>query len=131
MRTICLLNAEFNANNQWVGRMMMKMAKEQLLLAVEQYDSRQNHSSITAALNKRLTFNIFLSTKQTRILISNDTSKCYDHIVHSIAMIAMQRIGIPYNITKSLFLPLQQMQHNIATGFGTSDVTYSSIHLTR
>ena len=41
-------------------------------------------------------------------------------------MIAMQRIGIPYNITKSLFLPLQLMEHNITTGFGTSEETYSS-----
>ena len=52
MRTICLLNAEFNANNQWIGKMMMQMAEDQMLLAIEQYGSRKNHNSTTAALNK-------------------------------------------------------------------------------
>lgn len=73
-----------------------------------------------------MNFYRFQATKQTGILISNNASKCYYQIVHSIAMIAIQHVGIPYNTTKSLFLPLQKMTHNISTGFGTSDVTYSA-----
>lgn len=41
MRTICLLNAEFNSNNQWIGKMMMNMTKEQMLIVIEQYGSRK------------------------------------------------------------------------------------------
>ena len=56
MRTICLLNSEFNINNQWVGRRLMQKAEEASILAMEQYGSRKHHDAATAALNKKLTF---------------------------------------------------------------------------
>ena len=109
MRTICLLNTEFNANNQWIGRMMMSMAEEQFLLTAEQYGSQKNHCSAIEALNKWLNFYLFRNTKQSGILISNNASKRYDCIVHSVAILAIQCKGISYNAARLLFLPLQKM----------------------
>ena len=55
MRTICLMNAEFNMNNKQLGRDMMANAEKHGAIAREQYGSRRHHQSILAALNTRLT----------------------------------------------------------------------------
>jgi hypothetical protein len=43
MRTILLMNAEFNMNNKKLGQDMMNHAEKHGALAREQYRSRQNH----------------------------------------------------------------------------------------
>jgi hypothetical protein len=58
MRTIQLMNAEFNMNNKKLGRDVMWFAESHNVLALEQFGSRKNHQSILAALNKRLTMDI-------------------------------------------------------------------------
>jgi hypothetical protein len=58
MRTIILMNSEFNMNNKKMGRDMMRNAELHGTLACEQYGSRKNHRSIIAALNKRLTMDL-------------------------------------------------------------------------
>jgi hypothetical protein len=55
MRTILLMNAEFNINNKKLGREMMVNAELHGEIAREQYQSRRHHQCILAALNKRLT----------------------------------------------------------------------------
>ena len=35
------------------------------------------------------------------ILCSNDAKSCYDRIIHSIASLAMQRLGLPFSPMKS------------------------------
>ena len=126
MRTICLLNAEFNINNQWVGRLCMQKAESDLLLASEQYGSRKHKDASTAALNKKLAFDYLRLMRKPGILIFNDASKCYDRIVHSFAILAMLRTGLLYETAKSLFLPIQKMEHKIATGYGVSTTTYKA-----
>ena len=58
MRTILLMNAEFNTNNKKLGQDMMQNAEANAALPREQYGSRKHHRSITAALNKRLTMDV-------------------------------------------------------------------------
>ena len=58
MRTITLMNSEFNINNKKLGRDMMQHAKQHHLLAPEQYGGRKHHRSIIAALNKWLTMDL-------------------------------------------------------------------------
>jgi len=54
LQIIMLFKANFNNNNKWLGRVMMHIAKEHNLLALEQYGSRKYKSAITQCLNKRL-----------------------------------------------------------------------------
>ena len=58
MRTIMLLNAEFNINNKKLGRDMMRLAESHSLIPCEQYGSRKDHECILAALNKHLTMDL-------------------------------------------------------------------------
>jgi hypothetical protein len=55
MRTILLMNAEFNMNNKKLGREMMVNSELHREIAREEYGSRRHHQCILAALNKRLT----------------------------------------------------------------------------
>ena len=58
MRTITLMNSEFNINNKKLGRDMMKNAEKHNLLAPEQYGGRKHHRAVVAALNKQLTMDL-------------------------------------------------------------------------
>ena len=48
MRTITLMNSEFNINNKKLSHDMMKNAEKHNLLAPEQYGGRKHHRSVIA-----------------------------------------------------------------------------------
>jgi hypothetical protein len=52
------MHAEFNMNNKKLGRDVMAFAERHKALAPEQYDSRKNHQSVLAALNKCRTMDL-------------------------------------------------------------------------
>ena len=113
MRTIQLMNAELNLNNKKLGRDMMARGKDLKLIAKEQFGSRKQHQSITAALNKRLMMDLLRQKRQAGALCSNDAKSCYDQVVHSVAALSMRRLGVPKNGIKPMFLSLQQAAHRI------------------
>jgi hypothetical protein len=124
MRTILLMNAEFNMNNKKLGRDMMSHAETHKAVAREQYGSRRNHQCILAALNKRLTMDVLRQTRRAGALCANDAKSCYDRIVHNIATLCMRRLGVASQPIKCMFTTLQMASHKIRTAFGVSDKTY-------
>jgi hypothetical protein len=124
MRTILLMNAEFNMNNKKLGRDTMHNAETHGTIAREQYGSRKNHRSITAALNKRLTMDVLRQRRQAGALCSNDAKSCYDRVVHNVASLSMRRQGAPKNACKCMFWTLQKAVHKIRTAFGVSTKTH-------
>jgi hypothetical protein len=124
MRTILLMNAEFNMNNKKLGREFIVNAELHGEIAREQYGSRRHHQCILAALNKRLTMDNLQQARRAGALCANDAKSCYDRVVHSIAALAMRRMGVPVNTIKSMFSTLQKASHKIRTAFGVSDKTY-------
>jgi hypothetical protein len=46
--------------------------------------------------------------------------QCYDRIVHNVAMLAMLSRGADPVALRSLFETLQNAEHSIMTGYGTS-----------
>ena len=72
MHTIQLMHSEFNMNNKKMARDMMKAAESLKLIAREQYGSRKHHQAIMAALNKRLTMDLFRYRRQAGAICSND-----------------------------------------------------------
>jgi hypothetical protein len=124
MRTILLMNSEFNINNKKLGRDIMNNAEKHGTIAREQYGSRRNHRSVIAALNKRLTMDVLRQRRQAGALCSNDAKSCYDRVVHSIAALSMRRQGAPKNPVKCMFATLQQAAHKIRTAFGLSAKTH-------
>jgi hypothetical protein len=124
MRTIILMNSEFNMNNKKLGRDMMRNAEHHGTLAQEQYGSHKHHRSIIAALNKRLTMDMLRLRRLAGALCSNDAKSCYDRMVHSIASLSMRRQGVPKNPIKSMFSTLQKAAHKIRTAYGVSKCFY-------
>jgi hypothetical protein len=59
LRTLLLLDPEYNQNNKLLGRSVMAHAEKYGQIPAEQYGSRKKHRAIEAALNKVLTQDIW------------------------------------------------------------------------
>jgi hypothetical protein len=80
-------------------------------------------------LNKVLTYDIIRQRKTPAALCSNDAKSCYDRIIHLIANICLQRVGVQANTCQVMLGTLQQMKHYVKTAYETSDQSYGSIHI--
>ena len=126
LRTILLLEADFNHLNKKLGRDLMAQAEKYQLIAPEQFGSRKRHSSIDQVLVKRLYYDALRLSRTNGFLCSNDAKACYDRILHSVASIAMQRIGMPLGPIKCMLQALQGMKHYIKTSHGISTSSYGA-----
>ena len=122
-RTLGLLDTEFNQMNKRMGHEAMNSALDNGCIATEQY-SRPNRSAIDHALNRALTFDHFLYTRQPYCLASCDLEGCYDRIIHTAAALALRRVGVKPQKLETMFDSIQKMVHKIRTIFGDSDSTY-------
>jgi hypothetical protein len=126
LRAILLFEADFNHNNKKLGRTMMAHAEANNWLAPEQYGSRKQVSAIDHCLNKRLSFDIIRQFKHPAAICVNDMKGCYDRIVHSVASVCMQRLGMDINALRSMFYTLQQLDHCVRTAHGVSDLSFNA-----
>ena len=122
LRIILLFNSEFNFSNGITGRQIMKTGEEHSIIAREQYGSRKGHTAIEQALNKRLTFDLWRMERTTGALVSNDAKSCYDRIAHSVAAIAMRRMGVSKSAAETMLSTIQDLRHYIRTTFGDSAI---------
>ena len=125
LRTICLLEDDFNHNNKKLGRDTMTCAETNGALPREQYGSRKNKSAITHAINKKLLYDTIRLQRKPAMLCSNHAKSCYNIIVHSIASLALQRLDMPIQPIQCMLVTIQELHHHVRTVFGTSS---SSIH---
>ena len=125
LRTINLMEVEFNFDNKIMGRETAKCAEKNKLLPKEQYGSRKKHQAKHHGLNKRLLYDMVHFQRRPMILCSNDAKSCYDRILHSVASMAMQRLGMPIQPITCMITTIQDMEHYTRTGFGDSDRTMS------
>jgi len=58
LQIILLFEADFNANNKWIGQAIMFQAEDAHLLAEEQFGSRKYKSAIHQCLNKQLFYDL-------------------------------------------------------------------------
>ena len=120
MRTIQLLDSQFNMNNKKLGLDVMKIAEVKGLIADEQYGSRKHRKASIAALNKRLTYDLLRQKRKCGALVINDAKSCYDRVAHNVAVITMRRMGATQGSVKSLFQTFQEATH-IVTGLDVED----------
>jgi hypothetical protein len=118
LRAILLFEADFNHNNKRLGRSMMKHAEANLWLA-----------AIDHCVNKRLSFDIIWQFKHPAALCVNNMKRCYDRIVHSVASICMQRLGIDIQPLRSMFYTLQNLEHYIRTAHGISTQSFNAANI--
>ena len=124
MRIIQLMHSEFNANNQFDGRAMMRNAEKHGTINHQQQGSRKNLDSRKADLCKLIGADIMRQKILAGCIISNDAKSCYDRIQHIIAFLAMMRQGLAYTAVLSQFLTLQYAIHFVLTGWGRSKTHY-------
>jgi Reverse transcriptase (RNA-dependent DNA polymerase) len=124
LRTIVLMEADYNYMNKIIGRRIMKNAEDANTIAPEQFGSRKQKSSIANALNKLLTTDILRQEKRNFSLITLDAKACYDRIAQPIASIALKRQGATNNMVDVMFNTISKMQRCIRTAYGDSSLTY-------
>ncbi len=80
LRTIVLMEPDFNYVNKIFGRRLMRNAEKFGMVAPEQFGSRKKKSAILHAVNKQLTDDILRQEHRTFILVLLDAKSCYDRI---------------------------------------------------
>ena len=124
LRTILLLEADFNMNNKKLSREGMQIAEDAGCVAPEQAGGRRNHRSNETSLNTTLTLDDSRHRRKAMAIASNDAKGCFDRIVHAVANICMQSLGMPKYPILSMIQVIQLLEHYIRTAFGESDQTY-------
>lgn len=125
MRTIQIMNSEFQANNKLLGRLAMKFAERHKLIPAGQCGSRKQHQAIDLALSKQLVWDLLILQHRAAGWISNDAKSCrFDRVMHSIAIILLLRFGLLWKALMMMFETLATATHRVHTGFGNSDVGF-------
>ena len=126
LRTIVLFEADYNHNNKYLGRHMMKHCIKHNCMAKEQY-SVPGRRCIDHVINRRLTFDIIRYQKSSLAMGSVDLKSCYDRIAHAPAFLAMRGFGIPSAPIKSMFQTYQNMQFHSKMAHGVSKTTFGGV----
>jgi hypothetical protein len=124
LRAILLFEADYNTHAKILSRQLMAAAER--WLAPEQFGSRNRHSAIEQALNKRLMFDHIRVHHIPTVWVFTDCKSCYDRIVHTPASLALQRMGLAKEVVMSIFSTIAGMRHYIRTGLGDSKNFYTT-----
>jgi Reverse transcriptase (RNA-dependent DNA polymerase) len=78
LRTIVLMEADYNFLNKLIGKRVMGHAEKAKTIAPEQFGSRKMKSSINHAVNKQLIIDILQHDRKSFSLMTLDAKGCYD-----------------------------------------------------
>ena len=126
LRTIVLLEADYNMNNKLLGKTAMAHAEYYEGLANEQYGSRKRRTATQVSVNNCLADDIMRQQHVGGAIISTDAKSCYDRIVHPVLSLSLQRLGVPHAPIRSTIHTLQKLRHHIKTIHGVSTQSYCS-----
>ena len=124
MRTIQLMNSEYQANTKKLGRTAMQNAEKNALIPSGQCGSRTRHQAIDLAWSKRLVWDLLLLQRRSAGWISNDAKSCFDRVVHWVAILALLRFGLTWRALTMMFDTLATSKHRVRTGFGDSTAVF-------
>ena len=123
LRTIGILDTEYNQMNKRVGHEGMNNAFKLKRVAKEQF-AVNNSAAIDQIVAKRCFIDHNRFKRTCFCLTSSDLKGCYDRIIHIAAALALLRVGIPHSTIHSMFSTIQHMVHCVRTSFGDSELTY-------
>ena len=95
LRTILLVEADFNMNHKKMSREGMYIAKHHACIALEQAGGHNRHPASESSLNSQLIFGDSHSHRKAVVICSNGAKQCFDRIVHSVAFLCLRHFGIP------------------------------------
>jgi hypothetical protein len=120
LRSILLLEADFNRTNTQVYRIRMLANTRKHNLMSEEIYSKQNRMADNGTLTKVITFDIVRQTRCSAGIALVDADNCYDRIAHAIASLVFQAFGVPSTIVESMLTTIQEMKFFLRTGFSDS-----------
>ena len=125
LRTIVLMEPDFNYLNKIIGKRVMQTAEKANSIAPEQFGSRKQKSAIIHAVNKQLTTDILRQDRKNFCLMILDAKDCYGRITPMMASLSMQRQGASQAMMNLMLDSIQKMTHHIRTSFGDSEISYN------
>ena len=129
LRIIVLFHALFNLINKRVGRSVVRRALEHNQIPLEAFGSVPGKQANVCTLNKALVNDILRQHKRPAALCSNDATACYDRIVHVVASLCLQRLGVDAKTCQVMFGTLQELKHYVSTAYGVSAQAYGGLHI--
>ena len=106
---------------------MIKRAQTLSILPDEAYGGVPGRRASTCSLNKILALDVIRMERRTAAVCSNDAKSCYDRIVHTIASLCMQRLGVSQEACFTMFGTLQELNHHVRTAFGEKASGYGAL----
>jgi hypothetical protein len=128
LRIIVLFHALFSMMNKRVANKATTQAAKINAIPSE-IQAKTGHRAVDCGLNKVLTADIARQRQRPTALCSNDAKQCYDRIVHTVANICLQRVGVHQDTSRVKLGTLQQMQHYVKTAYGTSERSYGCVEI--
>ncbi len=120
LRTILLMEADFNATNKIIyGNKMMAKARGQNLMPEEIFSER-NRMADDGTLSKTLFCNLARQARAPTAIASVDALNCYDRIAHAMASLVFQAFGVPITAAESMLGTIENMKLFLRTRFGDS-----------
>jgi hypothetical protein len=129
LRIIVLFHTLFNLINKRVGRSMIHRALDTHQLPDEAYGGVPGRRANICVLNKVLMYDLIRQRRRVAAICSNDATSCYDRIIHVVASICMQRLGVDATTCEVMFGTLQELQHFVTTAYGRASSSYGAVQI--
>ena len=121
------MEADFNATNKIIyGQRMLQTARKYKLMPEEVF-SKRNCLADNGTLIKVLFYDIVRQTKLPARISVVDADNYYDRIVHPIASMFFQALGVPKEAIIAMLMMMKDMKFFLRTGFGNSKEYAGSI----
>ena len=120
LRSILLMEADFNAANKRVFGIEMMESVRRYKLMLEEVFSERNRLAEDGTLSKILFYDTVRQLCRPTGLASVDTDNCYDRIAHPMASMIFQAFGVPTPAIVSMLSTIQNMSFYLRTGYGDS-----------
>jgi len=91
-----------------------------------QFGSRDGQMSVSAVLNKQLTFDIARLQRLSMTTVEFDAIGCYDCIVQVILSLYLQRLGVSIMAITAVCRAFDEAIHYVKTAYGISSATYTA-----
>ena len=123
---ILLLKADFNTANKIIfnTRIILQMEYKNEIPR-EIVEGCRSQSAIHIVINKKIMADIANQSKLSHIIISADTSNCFDRVAYSISAMTCYYFGLPHNYISIVFYTIQNIEMYLITLYGISDSFYT------
>jgi hypothetical protein len=120
LRSILLMEADFNAANKTIYGVRMLANARKYHLIPEEIFSERNRLADDGTLSKVIFYDIARQLRRPMGLASVDADNCYDRICHPMASMVFQSFGVSKGPIRTMLKTLQDMRFFLRTGYGDS-----------